>query len=477
MCYVIISAVSTVTELDKDGDGIADTTTEVITKPDGTVVTKAYTDSNDDGTQDSIVKTTQNAKPQGGVTTETGTITHNSDGTQTIKYEVDPYSLGHVSSAHTDTIDAKGNVIKSEEDYTNNGIINRTVSYEYDENGKVTKSEYDYNNDGLPNLVLTWEHKDGGLYQYYDRDMNGTTETTYFSQDSDDKHILKRTPVDNPDGFTLIREYSYNELGQESEVVFKKGDDKPIHTEFYKYNNKGHIIETKIDKGNDGSIDTIIHAEYDNDNKHHKLKELIDSDANGSTDVVKEYSYNERDLVSEIRTDSDNDGTFEKVENFTYNDVGVVDVYSQRIDGNVSVDYKKYYDYKIAENGELQIGIKKTVATDIDNDGHCDIIWTYDDFVLVESDKYDITGLRDISFQKNDMSLTISDDILDKVANGTSNHKMIINGAQSGDKLHLDGNFTKTTETESHRGQDYVKYTDEAGNALIVDPDITVDII
>ncbi|MDP8054780.1 hypothetical protein [Pasteurella atlantica] len=476
MCYALFSAVSTVTELDKDGDGIADTTTEVITKPNGAVVTKVYTDSNDDGVQDSIVKTIKNAKPKGGVTTETGTITHNDDGTQTIKYEIDPYSLGHVSSARTDTIDAKGNVIKSEEDYTNNGVINRTVTYEYDESGKVTKSNYDYDNNGKPNLVIIHEAKDGGEYHYYDRDMNGTTETTYFYQNSDDTHIVKNTPVDNPDDFNLIREYSYNELGQNIKTILKTGDDKPIRTEYYKYNDKGHIIETKIDKGNDGSIDTIVHAEYDNDNKHHKLKELIDTDANGSTDIVKEYSYNERDLVSETRTDSDNDGTFEKVEYFTYNNLGNIVTYS-RDDGNDhSIDYKQYREYAIAKNGEVEAGILSAVAIDWGNNGY-ERFDIYDDHTMQASDKYDIAGLENIYIKKDNLEVTISDDTLDKIANDNNGHKVIVNSLKSGDKLHLDGNFTKTTETESHAGQDYVKYTDEAGNALIVDPDITVDII
>ncbi|MDP8052859.1 hypothetical protein QJU23_10590, partial [Pasteurella atlantica] len=65
----------------------------------------------------------------------------------------------------------------------------------------------------------------------------------------------------------------------------------------------------------------------------------------------------------------------------------------------------------------------------------------------------------------------------DKIANDENSHKVIVNSAKTGDVLNLDGSFTKTAETESHGGQDYVKYTDDAGNALIVDPDITVDII
>ncbi|MDP8163525.1 hypothetical protein [Phocoenobacter skyensis] len=49
MCYNKASDVSTVTELDKDGDGIADTTTEVLTDKHCVVTTKVYTDSDDDG--------------------------------------------------------------------------------------------------------------------------------------------------------------------------------------------------------------------------------------------------------------------------------------------------------------------------------------------------------------------------------------------------------------------------------------------
>ncbi|MDP8084300.1 hypothetical protein QJU27_10065, partial [Pasteurella atlantica] len=74
MRYMLFSAVSTVTELDKDGDGIADTTTEVITKPDGTVITTVHTDSNDDGTQDSVVNTS--VERCGVTATETGAITN-----------------------------------------------------------------------------------------------------------------------------------------------------------------------------------------------------------------------------------------------------------------------------------------------------------------------------------------------------------------------------------------------------------------
>ncbi|MDP8147582.1 hypothetical protein, partial [Phocoenobacter atlanticus] len=126
----------------------------------------------------------------------------------------------------------------------------------------------------------------------------------------------------------------------------------------------------------------------------------------------------------------------------------------------------------------------------VDDGESCEDIEEYlvDDNVYMEGNEHQLyiyknsehsnmdhfTGIQNIYLSGKELKLTISDDVLDKIANDDNDHKVIINSEKLADELYLEGNFIKTTETESHNGQEYIKYTDEIGNALIVDPDITV---
>ncbi|MDP8111893.1 MULTISPECIES: hypothetical protein [Pasteurellaceae] len=361
MCYILFSAVSTVTELDKDGDGIADTTTEMATILDDggndTIKTKIFTDMDDNGEQDSVVVTIQ--KPNGGrLTTEAGTIINNSDGTQTIKFEIDKYSDGKVIMYRTDTIDGSGNTIKSEErDYPLQA--DRDIYYTYDSSHKVIKSEYDKNLDG--NIEHT--------------------------------HYLK-----------------YDGNRQIGVDVDTNGDTKSNYTESYQYNDKGELIKAFIDLGGNGSINQI-HS----------------------------YVYEKGERV-QINYDLDANDTVDKMEFYKYNDIG-------------KLTYMKQ---------------------DIGADGSIDKLWFYDEIKVPTGS--DLTNINELIINRPDISVTISDHILDQIVSNNT-HKVVVSSHSTKDGLNLEGSFTKTTETESHGGQDFVKYTDEAGNALIVDPDITVDII
>ncbi|MDP8175923.1 hypothetical protein, partial [Phocoenobacter skyensis] len=182
---------------------------------------------------------------------------------------------------------------------------------------------------------------------------------------------------------------------------------------------------------------------YEYDDKGQRVKWLKDLDANGSIDKVEKGTYDDEGHLVKLEIDNNNDGNVDRIDFRSYDD---------------------FDDLASLARDNKEVG-----------DGNAEQLFFYKNTEISNTDH--LSGLENIYFQKDNLEVTISDDVLDKIANDDNSHKVIVNSKKSGDVLNLDGNFVKTTDTEAHGGQDYVKYTDDAGNALIVDPDVTVNII
>ncbi|MDP8106031.1 hypothetical protein QJU39_10085 [Pasteurella atlantica] len=437
ICYNLSSAVSTVTELDKDGDGIADTTTEVITKGDCITTTKVYTDSNDDGTQDSFVEITN--RLSGYVTTETGTITHNTDGTQIIKYEVDKYSNNGQVSGRIDTLDAEGNVIKSEYDLNNDGRIDKTETKTYNDDNTVKVAVDTYNDGKVDSVTIETYDSNGNIIKNeYDRDNDGVFEASDTRIYDDKNHLIVINHDTNNDGTTdSIDSREYDKVCNLSkQVLDRNADGQDDYIILREFDEKGWTTKTSYDTNGDGTIEKSMTYER-MPLKGHSLKQFVDKGDDGSIDQINTFEYDDFGQVIKREYDYTNDGVVDATFWDTYNENQYI---STLQDKN---QVKRLFFYSNAE---------------------------------LSSDEK-LLNLEGIYIQRDNISITISDDVLDKIASDENSHKVVVNSTKTGDMLNLDGNFTKTTETESHSGQDCVKYTDEVGNALIVDPDITVNII
>ncbi|MDP8100078.1 hypothetical protein, partial [Pasteurella atlantica] len=274
----------------------------------------------------------------------------------------------------------------------------------------------------------------------YDNDGDGTFDNSAIREFDDKGNIIKYT---KDTGLTIS--YVRDDKGNIAEQDFdSNGDGKNDIHYIFEYNAKELLIKASMDTNNDGKIDRIDMREYDD--KGNRIKMEYDNNNDGTIDAVRYFEYDDMGLNTVMKYDTDNDGSINQTDIYGYNDIGT------------------------------RISITRDLSSSTEPlDGNADILLIYGDGVKVSGDN--MAGMRNINLYKDDISLTISEQALDKIATDENSHKVIVNSKKSGDQLHLDGNFTKTTETEAHDGQDYVKYTDEAGNALIVDPDITVDII
>ncbi|MDP8100112.1 hypothetical protein, partial [Pasteurella atlantica] len=270
----------------------------------------------------------------------------------------------------------------------------------------------------------------------YDNDGDGTFDNSAIREFDDKGNIIKYT---KDTGLTIS--YVRDDKGYSTtESVDHNGDGKPdlIYTS-REYDKGGRLTNFDVDSNGDGVVDSSQIREYDAKGASTKLS--IDKGNDGTIDQVNTYENNDFGLVTKINYDTNNDGNLDRIDTRTYS----------------------------------EHGIWETTSVDLKADSSIDFFQSYMNMELPSDDSF--IGISSVYLVENNIALTIPEATLDKIASDKNSHKLVINSSKEGDQLHLDGNFTKTAETESHSGQDYVKYTDEAGNALIVDPDITVDII
>ncbi|MDP8108051.1 hypothetical protein, partial [Pasteurella atlantica] len=457
--YVIISAVSTVTELDKDGDGTPEKVIEVfenqeftgtlfaadknshcskvtLTKidedqngvfevieekiydaPSTTTTTYKYTDSDQDGQLDYILRTSEgryNIKNSIG-----GNIKHNSDNTTTVHYS------------------------QNVDDHKKEEIIT------LDENGLMTKSD----------LYMDGKETYSRSYEY----------------DSATNKLVKSESLNVNSGNTTTNLYEYeNDLGHVSKNIWSYSNSDKVYFKERYYSEEGCVWnESRGDLDGDGKIETIVRDTLDAD--YNILREAY-LDLEGNLLSYQDRTYDDHRRIITSKTDGNNNNVYEDITEYTY-------------DNLANIKSSELASYDINEDGNLDkfnYRVFNVVGKVLTEEGVYDLngenpevkkIYYLQDSEVVFKDNFSVENIY--FYGNNDVSVTLSDEVLDKLANDDNNHSIFVDSYNNltGSKLKLDGSFTKTAETEAHDGQDFVKYTDEAGNALIVDPDITVDII
>ncbi|MDP8102039.1 hypothetical protein [Phocoenobacter atlanticus] len=488
ICYNLSSAVSTVTELDKDGDGTPDIRIEKIDgKHEGASNTRTYTDTDDDGTFDTVSIVNKNHIVVEGTNILNGNyhyegnIEYQNDGTKMLHGGYKNKSGETIS--HVDLLENADNQIIKKINYldeTHNQKLT-TVNFKYDSEGNVIYKGNDINSDGYDDFVVRSEFPDENTtLTYYDFPLNGEKSNRYeFTNNHDNTATLKISANNNED-INFVVHYKYDDNGQQIERVMENGSGKAISTLKSYYDDDGKVIRTETDRGSDNSVDAVNTYYYKDGDSHYYL-EKIDSDNKNGNDKSIRYVYDNEHRKIEAHhnydlENSSNDNRY--IEYFEYNDVNRITERYKIMDGSTEKTDIICYGYSKGENGGT---ITRASVVARGDSEHLDVMTlngkNYELGSDFDTSHIDMTGLKNIYINKDNVQITISDDILDKIATDDNSHKVIVNSKKSGDQLHLDGNFTKTAETESHGGQDYVKYTDEVGNALIVDPDITVDII
>ncbi|MDP8106042.1 hypothetical protein [Pasteurella atlantica] len=471
MCYTLFSAVSTVTELDKDGDGIADTTTEATTKPDGTVVTTVHTDSNDDGIQDEVTIVTQEPG-NGAKTTSTGTIVNHSDGTQTITLVKDKFSDNGCLTNEIQTLNENGLVTKTEYDFDRDGRADQIIYYEHDTDGNVVKESLDRY--ALGNIDT--------VNRYEDFNENGQARVRQLDRDADAK-------------IDYISYSTYDEMGRVTRVDIDQNADGRINeTNLYSdFNAQNRALTVSVDKDRDVStIERIIHRTYDDEGR--LLSWGSDNDGSGDKmDYVTHYSeftpcgkaqlfeldrgddgninsrtkttYDKYGRAVEQLLDQDGDNTYERRIETHYDNYGRRIAWNSDENNDGTIDQGNYYkDFDAFDKATV-------IFKDKGDDGKVESIQYKESSIgSLELDSYEGFSYEDLSTiwlsQKNSTVLTISDDVLNSIAGDT----LTIRSSTKDDVLKLSQEIIDT-KVEGDTNPDTYTIGDLS---IVVDPDIIV---
>ncbi|MDP8034569.1 MULTISPECIES: hypothetical protein [Pasteurellaceae] len=502
MCYNLSSAVSTVTELDKDGDGIADTTTIKKTDTDengkNIDIVTVLEDTDDDGTPDTITNTIVDKHNQ--TTVEKGTVLSSEEGIITVKFDVDKFDDGKGISGRTDRItrDGKGEVLDSSFDFYDDGTQDKKISYEYNDDGTIKQEYIDLNVDGVPEELISYEYKDGELYKktktvggdvssemyvynddgtlhkvFYDKDNNGVPESsktyTYYEGSENIKTVSSDNNNDGKPEKVETFEYDANNYVTKA-ITDTDGDGQPNKIVSYEVDSKGRTVKMYEDLDGDAQPEKLTKYEY-NDHNQYVVRNHYSLNENGEethTNIVKK-EYDEQGRTIKVENNILSSDTI-AINNFEYNqfDQNTKNVTMIKRDAsNEDSTFTMHSEQERFYNSAHELSYIGRDLAEVD--GHYDWLFTYEDFSLPKDEVF--KGLSKLWIQTDDV-LTISEEALDSISNNSGHKLYIYNKYYSthadSASVSLEGNFTKTGAGV---------YTDEAGNALIVDPDITVNIV
>ncbi|MEG9491154.1 hypothetical protein, partial [Mannheimia indoligenes] len=171
------------------------------------------------------------------------------------------------------TLDANGNLVKTDVDLTNDGNIDRVTKNTLTATGKVITSKY-YNQavDG----TQTYTGKN-----MYKLDNNGNRiETSNYSASG----ILKS-----------VETLELNGRGQVVKKLIDNGGDGIDRAEIYTLDSNDYIVKTENDIGNNGSIESSI--SYDRNSLGRIIKQSSDNDGDS---IIDSYKTNEFDVYGNI---------------------------------------------------------------------------------------------------------------------------------------------------------------------------------
>ncbi|MDP8104022.1 RHS repeat domain-containing protein [Pasteurella atlantica] len=508
MRYNLSSAVSTVTETDEDGDGNPESTIiKSDTTDDGKLnKTTEIIDKESDGTPDAITNTI--IDKHNITTIEKGTITNvDEEGIITVKFDVDKRGDEKGISGRTDRItrDGRGEVLDSEYDFYNDGDKDYKSSFEYNSDGTIKKEKIDLNMDGADDKVISFDYNPDGsvakemtqfggalsskTYEYYD---NGLVKKVHHDKNDDgepdsstiytyyDNGNIKTVAVDNDNDGTLetTKLHFYDDNNNLIKATTLSANHKPIRNDRYTYDENGNQATWEEDFNGDGTYDQLREYPAINDWDQTVERKISKLDAEGNKSPINsmEYTYNEegRFVESLVTRPSGSQWGNE----MSYNDLDQLigrKEFSIDKQGNKVITFSEENFYNNA-NEKLFIA-RDNRASDSDGiiDGNADLLFIYEPVSLTKIGTLaSLDGLTHIYLQDNE-KFTFSAAEIDKIVSASKNIRVTDHYYSNHSEeatLKLTGGFTETATNDK-----YVTYTDGAGNNLIVDADITVNII
>ncbi len=220
------------------------------------------------------------------------------------------------------TYDANGILIKERHDITNDGIVEYSVNYTYDANRNPIKKEHIYLDDEMVDYIYNYEYDANGnvIREELDENDDGVIEAVQnftFTHDADGKVIKEEIAYNDIGMIDFVKNFAYDHNWYLIREEVENSYGWIEHIKNFIYDHNWYLIREETDYSNDGVIDGVKNFTYNANGN--LIKETHDLDADGKIDYVATYSDHLFPWVKEER-DFEADGKIDYVAEYEYTD-------------------------------------------------------------------------------------------------------------------------------------------------------------
>ncbi|MDP8102072.1 hypothetical protein [Phocoenobacter atlanticus] len=452
--YVIISAVSTVTELDKDGDGNAESSIKKTIDKRGNPVIEENIDNNSDGVIDEkVLSYSQKAQHFWRRVDDESVVEHfkDSDGDGKFDKASVEYNISEVRTYEAATIKGNG-----------------TVEYNSDGSKTVTYNMEKYNNGGefLEKEILK-----------YDADENVVETINEITNLRNSNKIISSTKNISDDVKEIVKDV---ENSEGNHTVYKtistKIDDTYTIREHYKDDVLYRATKSKVmfddDNGNIHNIGSWLTDP--NDHNSHEGRTFYTVYKDGLLDFEKIFYVPKNETL-------DNYDTVDSIPLTNYNVYDATNYGYIKYDG-YSTPQQHSQTTTLLYNEDKEIILSQyydLFADDKPERGYVDNILDTKADLLVLNHSYTINnedyleGLSAINIAGDAKVITISDESLNTIFKEEDHNSLYINN-KIGKKVVLDISDDFIVKDDTDVDSKYLNYEDGAGHHIYVDAEITV---
>lgn len=195
-----------------------------------------------------------------------------------------------------------------------------------DEDGIVDECDADIDGDGVANVkdarpldatiagISTRSYKGNGV-GYVD-----ATENSYFNAK---KQLIEREYLSsyNPERANYLQQFVYDSKGRLVRLTKTYGTSiKTDRVDVWVYNQKDQLTEHKTNSDGDSVFEETIIYEYNSNNDIAQIIERDTSSTNSFDNLTRMYVYNSQNQLDQIKTDESNDGNIDRITDLFYYD-------------------------------------------------------------------------------------------------------------------------------------------------------------
>jgi len=265
------------------------------------------TDSNDDGTANSI-----------------STFTHDTNGDM-LTWNLDTNADGAAEFIFTFTYDANGNTLEQSSDTNGDGTANQVTTNTYDANGYKLIESVDSNADGTANKVTTNTYNDKGetLTESVDANADGIANSIRTNTYNSANNLTLVSFDSNADGSgDSVSSFTSDANGNTlTQIDDTNNDGTPDYTFTFTYDANGNMLTQSNDTNGDGTANGIYTYTYDANGN--QLTDSNDTNVDGTANKIITNTYDATGELLTVSVDSNGDGATNSSVSNTYVDATI----------------------------------------------------------------------------------------------------------------------------------------------------------